>query len=253
MISCLWPMVITGVILGQNIYLKSPFSKLAIHAELFLWKTWSFAVQVSLFRLAWKGKLEMVKYVIKSTKISVSLLIGTLTLILAKSASMLYNYPGIIRSVGMPNVPRTQQMIQYSYPFNIYHMIACIIIIYHQCAWFCWWAEKFETFTEKLETSTNWKTDIKLLEKLYIEYRELCKSVDNFSSDYEVINSFGIMALFLNASFTGYFLLIIPTLTDFYDQSIIQYFVTSLTVIVILLLSFFAAIHHLDKKVYFFI
>ena len=248
-VSCLWPLAITWALLLRNLYLKNHFGEIFINAEMIGWMMWSLVIQISLFRLAWKGKLEKPEPVVKSKNISLVLFMTTLILIMIKTASLCLNFSGLFGNFIKSDVPALPKMINYIFPFCIYHTIPCIVIIYYQCAWFRNMADKFDTFAEKLSSSTTWRTNLKLLEDLYNEYQKLCSSVASFSSDFEVMNSFGIMALFLNASFTGYFILTMPEQTQHYAYYVIQYFAVSLVLIFILLVSFFAAIHHLNKKV----
>ena len=251
-ISCLWPLAISGTLVIWNLYNKSPFGILCINAELLVWMTWSIVIQITLLKLALKNKIDTIRPVLKSKRLSLTLLMTTVVLIVAKSVSMFVNYNDILKSFVKPDLPKVELMIVYCFPFCIWHTIACVTMIYYQCAWFGIWADKLETFAEKLHASKAWRTNSKLLENLCEEYQALCKSVEEFSSDFEVMNSVGIMALFLNASFTGYFLLIHPQLTEIFYRNIVQYFVTSLVVILILLSSFFIGVHHLNKKVIFF-
>ena len=250
-ISCLWPLILSATLLVWTFHAKSDFGKMCTYAELFSWKIWSLVIQVSLFRLAWKGEIGIEQPVLKCNKLNVTILLGTVILIIAKSASMWLSYAKVLLRMNKDNSSELELKILYSFPLDVYHTVACILMISYQCAWFCVFADRFETFALKLSTATAWRANSKALEKLSNEYQALCNSVEEFSSDFEVINSFEVLVLFINASFTGYFLLISKTIIQKYGNFTMQYFVTSLIVVLILLASFFAALHHLNKKVFF--
>ena len=110
------------------------------------------------------------------------------------------------------------------------------------------WAERFKSFSDSLKMSP-WSENQNVLEKFSNQYRELSNSVAEFSDNYEVINSLGILTMFLTASFNGYFLLILPKLQDLYDAYIVIFSIFSLVVNLLMLGVFFASVHHLNKEV----